>query len=413
MEKRVLALGPDRHGKVAICENDRVVYWGDAKGAPEHRGAEHLACAEGTILPGWVCSHTHLYSGLVPLGMPAPALKPENFVQILERVWWRLDRALDAETLRASARYYVANALLYGSTGVVDHHESPNFIEGSLDVLADACQELGVRGVMCYGATDRNGGVEEGRRGLEECARFIKANERPLVRGMVGLHASFTVSDETVRASGAMCRDLGVPLHVHVAEDAADVADARQRGYQGPAARLIALEAAVPGSLFIHGIHMTPSEVIAAEASGAWFVQNPRSNSGNAVGYPHALQFAQRVALGTDGYPADMPAELAFLREENARYGEDEAVGVHRLLSGWRMLGQIFGTALGPMVPLAGENESLLADLRVEDAQGVQHVVVGGDVKVRNRQLVHGDLQAITAEAKEAAQRLWKEMERY
>ncbi len=147
---------------------------------------------------GFVNAHTHLYSGLAPLGMPAPDRAPENFPEILERIWWRLDRALDARALRASARYYVAHALRLGTVALIDHHESPAFIEGSLDVLADACQALGMPALLCFGATERNGGREEARRGLAECRRFIRENRRPLVRGHVGLHASFTVSDENV-----------------------------------------------------------------------------------------------------------------------------------------------------------------------------------------------------------------------
>ena len=151
-------------------------------------------------------AHTHLYSGLAPLGLPTPPTPPADFVRILETIWWRLDRAIDAVSLRASARYYVAHALLSGTTGLIDHHESPEFIEGSLDVLADACQELGMRAVLTYGATERNGGREEARRGLAECRRFITENRRPLVEGVVGLHASFTVSDDTIEKAGTLCR---------------------------------------------------------------------------------------------------------------------------------------------------------------------------------------------------------------
>ena len=121
-------------------------------------------------------------------------------------MWWRLDRALDAESLRAAARDYVARALLAGTTTLVDHHESPNLIEGSLSILAEACDDLGVRAVLCYGATERNFGREEAQRGLAECRRVPAS---PLVRGLVGLHASFTVSDETMREAGALARELG------------------------------------------------------------------------------------------------------------------------------------------------------------------------------------------------------------
>ena len=294
---------------------------------------------------GFVNAHTHIYSGLAPFGLPAPEPPPENFVQILERVWWRLDRALDERSLRASARYYVADALRLGTSALVDHHESPNFIEGSLDVLADTCQELGMPALLCYGATERNGGREEARRGLAECRRFIRANDRPLVRGVVGLHASFTVSDETIREAGELCAELGTVLHVHLAEDRADVEDAWRRGYEGPLRRLTTLGALPPGSILAHGVHLTASEVMETEARGCWLVQNPRSNRGNRVGYPAALAESARVALGTDGYQSDPAAERAALLDEARLHGDDLVAAALRGDAGHALLAERFGEA--------------------------------------------------------------------
>ena len=138
-----------------------------------------------------VNAHTHLDSALVPYGMPAPQRAPRDFREILARVWWRLDRALDEASLRAAARLYAAEAREYGTTIVIDHHESPSMIEGSLDIVADACEEFELFALVCYGATERNGGVVEARRGLAECRRFIRANRRRYVRGAIGLHAAF------------------------------------------------------------------------------------------------------------------------------------------------------------------------------------------------------------------------------
>ena len=295
---------------------------------------------------GLVNAHTHLYSGLVPFGMPAPAVAPENFTQILQRIWWRLDRALDAESLRASARWYLAEARRLGTVGLVDHHESPALIEGSLDILADACQEMSLPAVLCFGATERNGGRDEGRRGLAECRRFIARNTRPLVRGVVGLHASFTVSDDTVREAAALCRELGTVMHVHVAEDGADVVDAQQRGWAGPLERLADLGALPPGSILAHGVHLSQAQVRRAADLGCWLVQNPRSNLGNRVGYPAALRASARVALGTDGYASDMNAERAALLEEAARQGDDPAAVARRPLAGHSLLAERFGGQL-------------------------------------------------------------------
>jgi len=358
--------------------------------------------------PGLVNAHTHLYSGLAPFGMPPPAAAPRNFVEILERVWWRLDRALDSASLRAAARWYVADALLHGTTTLVDHHESPNFIEGSLDVIADACHELGIRALLCYGATERNGGRGEARRGLAECARFIRDNRRPRVRGLVGLHASFTLSHESLDEAAALGADLATATHVHVAEDLADVEDAHRRGAGGPLGRLFASGVLPPGSVLAHGVHLATAQVRDADAHGLWFVQNPRSNRGNRVGYPAGLAASGHVALGTDGYPSDMNAELAALREIAAEH-EPRATPAAleaRLAAGSELVATHFG-------------ELALADDRVEwgpRARGAPpappvRVIVAGREVVREGRLVHGDLGEIFTHAREQAGRLWARME--
>lgn len=359
------------------------------------------------IRPGFVNAHTHLYSALAPYGMPAPAQPPADFVQILEKVWWRLDRALDLRALDAAARVYVAEALLAGTTALVDHHESPGCIEGSLDVLADACQSLGMRAVLTYGATERNGGRDEARRGLAECDRFLRENRRPLVRGMVGLHASFTVSDDTVREAGELCRRHGVPLHVHVAEDAADVRDARTRGHEGPLERLLELDALPAGSLLAHGVFLSGDQVRRAEALGLWLVHNPRSNANNRVGFARSLAASSRVALGTDGFPADMRAELAALARIAAteQPGLGDSVLQGRLEAGRALVAQRFGA------DALVEDRVTLGPAMDGDQLAVTHVDVGGRAVVENGRLLTGELGALRAEAREHAPGLWRRME--
>ncbi len=324
---------------------------------------------------GFVNAHTHLYSGLAPFDMPSPTEAPENFLQILERIWWKLDRALDAGLLRISAQWYVAEALRLGTVGLIDHHESPRLIEGSLDVLGDVCEAAGMPAVLCYGATERNGGRDEARRGLAECRRFIETNTRSLVRGVVGLHASFTVSDETLREAAALCRELGTVVHVHVAEDRADVADAVRRGWGGPLERLEQLGALPPGSILAHGVHLDESQVRRAERLGCWLVQNPRSNRGNGVGYPSALRVSARVAIGTDGFASDLAAERSALLEDVPRHGDDPEAAERRLQAGHALLAERFGGA-------------------------VPSIRIPRDI----------NLNAIRAEAASAAQRLWSRM---
>jgi cytosine/adenosine deaminase-related metal-dependent hydrolase len=296
---------------------------------------------------GFVNAHTHIYSALAPLGIPDPQPSPTNFLEILERVWWLLDRALDAPSLKASAEMYVAESLVAGTTVLLDHHESPNFIEGSLDVMHDACEEFGMHALLCYGITERNSGPEEAQRGLAENRRFLSRERSSLVHGAVGLHASFTVSDESIRAAAELSDEFGAPLHIHVAEDLADVKDAKERGYTGVIDRLDKLGALTARSILAHGVHLTLKEVELASERGAWFVQNPRSNRANGVGYPRYLKSAARVALGTDGFPSGMHVEQDTLmqdaRKAEARgfRGEEESAAL-RLAAGGTLALQLF-----------------------------------------------------------------------
>jgi cytosine/adenosine deaminase-related metal-dependent hydrolase len=322
--------------------------------------------------------------------MPQPDPDPRNFVEILERVWWRLDRALDADSLRASARLYVAEAIMYNTFSLIDHHESPSMIDGSLDILADACQEHGARAVLCYGATERNGGRDEARRGLEECRRFLSQNQRPLIRGVVGLHASFTVSDDTIQEAAALAREHSTVLHVHVAEDAADVRDARERGYTGVIDRFDRLGALIPGSIFAHGVHLTADEVRCCATNECWLVQNPRSNRGNRVGYPSELSCSDRVALGTDGYPADMGVEEETLIEEARAASDDLSHARERLAAGHRLIAERF--ADGP-----GDRET---------------AVVPPEEAERLRAQAASRISAIREEARAQSEKLWTRMEK-
>ena len=395
-----LQIGPDSSGQSVFLKDGRVV--------PElDRDANQVIdCPKGTLAPGRVNAHTHLYSGLAPLGIPAPEPPPENFVQILERLWWKLDVSLDAHTLRAGARYYVAKALLKGCTALVDHHESPNFIHGSLDVLGNACTELGMRALLCYGATDRNRGTDEGTAGLNECERFIEKNHDSRIKGMVGLHASFTASDETMRRAGDMCRALNTGLHIHVAEDGADVVDAQKRGYSGPVERLLAMEAIQPGSLLIHGVHLSPEQIELASKRGCWFTQNPRSNANNKVGYPSGLAASERVALGTDGFPADMVEESEALHRIGAEEGDEAAVLDARIEGSRRLMAEMFATPVDPF------EEGALGDWIVLSGKRVLHVVVDGEVVVRDGLLVAADIEQIEEEAARVAPHLWERMAR-
>lgn len=238
--------------------------------------------------PGLVCGHHHLYSSLAR-GMPAPPETPTNFRTILEQVWWRLDSALDLEMLEWSAKLGALEALEAGCTAIVDHHESPNAIEGSLDVIADACAAVGVRVVCSYGVTDRHGS-DGAAAGLSENERFLAAGGR----GMVGIHAAFTCELSTIDAAVDLADRFGVGVHVHVAEGSLDAGGGAELARRSKA-----------NWLLVHGVHLPDGIDIRGTLA-----HNPRSNMNNAVGYAYPDRFSCDVVLGTDGIGADMLEEF-------------------------------------------------------------------------------------------------------
>ena len=268
--------------------------------------------------PGLVCAHHHLYSALAR-GMPPPPKTATTFQEVLEQIWWRLDVALDLEMIRWSAMLGALEALESGTTAIVDHHESPNAIEGSLDVIAEACTEVGVRVLCAYGITDRHG-PDGARRGLEENERFIKGGGN----GYVGLHAAFTCSDESLRSAAGLAADLNTGVHIHVAEGIGDVeAPSRLEGLTRD------------DWLLAHSVHLPTDHKL----SGT-ILHNPRSNLNNAVGYADPARFSNPVALGTDGIGANMieSFRLAYVMERsvNVSCGPDDAWSW--LETGWEIM---------------------------------------------------------------------------
>jgi cytosine/adenosine deaminase-related metal-dependent hydrolase len=260
-----------------------------------------------TTTPGLVCAHHHLYSSLAR-GMPPPPKTPTDFQEVLEQIWWRVDTALDLEMLRWSAMLGALEALESGTTAIVDHNESPNAIEGSLDVIAEACAEVGVRVLTTYGITDRHG-ADGARRGLAENERFIKAGGP----GLVGIHAAFTCSQESLEAAAGLAEDLGVGVHIHVAEGVGDT-DAPQK-----------LDGLTRDSwLLAHCVHLPTDHTLKGT-----ILHNARSNLNNAVGYANPARFSNPVALGTDGIGANMieSFRIAYVMERSVDVscGPDDA----------------------------------------------------------------------------------------
>lgn len=399
-------LGPDSLGQCVLVLDGLVAWRGTGLPPttllPVDRKLEQLACEDAVIRDGHANAHTHLYSGLVPYGVAMPAEQPANFLGILESLWWKLDRALNAELLAISAEVAVADALLCGTTLLVDHHESPNFIAGSLDVIADACEKFGIRACLSYGATERNGGRDEAEAGLQECQRFYNQRGNTLMLSTAfGLHAGFTVSNDTITRAGRMARKVWRPVHVHVAEDLADVQDAIERGFVGSVDRLSRLGGIAHGSVLAHCIHLAPEERAKIGQHSGNAVQNPRSNLGNRVGYPVGLRRLGHVALGTDGYIADMDKEVLCAQEQGALHGEPPELALKRLK---RSRG--LGLALMDLpysVPLFMRKP---ADLAAMTASGARHVLVDGRLVVRDGRLPGVDIARLRQRARDAAQKL-------
>ena len=408
-----------RTGDLAV-EEGRI-----ASGAPQDAG--RVDASGCLVVPGNACAHMHLYSALAR-GMPYGLAPPSNFVEILRRIWWRLDRALDEESIRASALLGGMEALLAGTTTLIDHHASPNAVEGSLDVLADALESLGLRSVLAYEVTDRDG-PERATAGIEENRRFaVAAAGRRLTRAMVGAHASFTLSDETLSGCVEAARDAGIGIHVHVAEDLADQRDARARFGMSVVERLAGAGALTGADLFAHCVHVGDGEIEAIRRAGATVAHNPRSNMNNGVGRAPVGRLA-RVALGTDGIDGDMFAEsrAAFWRRREEDLGTGPGDVLSMLARGAGFAGRSFGEErLGMLEPGAPADLVVLeypepTPVTAEnlgghwmfglDAARVRDVMVAGRWVVRDRRLTGADQDEIAARARTAAAGLWQRMD--
>ena len=318
--------------------------------------------------------------------MPAPPQKPTNFLSILQQIWWRLDTALDLDVIYWSAKLGAVEALLSGTTGIIDHHESPSAIEGSLDVIAQACEEVGVRSICSYGVTERHG-AEAGRRGLAENERFIRSGGR----GLVGVHAAFTCSDELLHDVAGLANDLGVGVHIHVAEGPDDIEAGRRLEHL-----------AKENWLLVHCVNLDrPLPGIV--------VHNPRSNMNNAVGYARPAQWSQTVMLGTDGIGADMLEEfrLAFVahRQSDVQASPDSAWS-------WMENGYL-------LLPECRQDQVRWNYDHVDSAwhvaftpgiRAIEVIAGDGEILVANGLPTRIDLDETRAKASEAAQRLFTKL---
>ncbi len=436
---RVFTLGPAN----AVVEDGAVYAEGDTivevGGAAElearHPAAPRLDVRGRLVLPGSVCGHTHFY-GAFARGMAVPGEPPRTFVEILERLWWRLDRALELEDVRASAQVCLLDAVRHGCTTLVDHHASPGAIDGSLDVIAEEVRRSGLRASLCYEVTDRNG--EEGARaGIAENARFLarcRGERDPQLAGSFGLHAALTVSDRTLEASVAAGAASG--FHVHVAEGAADQEESERRHGVRVVERLRRAGVLGPRTIAAHGVHLDEREKDLLRETGTFLTHQPRSNQNNAVGLPDVAGLLARgvpVALGNDGFSNDMFAEMkaAYLVHKHAsgdpRALPGEAVMRMAYDHNARLAARFFPKPVAeiapgvfadlvvldyaPPTPLSAGNLPWHLLFGVDGAH-VTDTVASGRVLMRDRVLTTLDESAITAHARARAARVWERVAR-
>ncbi len=399
---------------------------GRAESLPRLENDEVIDMEGKVLIPGMVCAHTHLYSSLAR-GMNPPKQRPRNFPEILRRIWWKLDRALDDESVYYSAAAGAIEALKCGTTLIVDHHSSPSAITGSLDIIRQALSDVGLRGVLCYEVTDR-GGRKERDAGLEENRRFIAASAGSRsCRGLVGAHASLTLGKTSLEACGELASSCGTGVHIHLGEDSSDVRDARRRSGTGLVRRLDRAGIVRDGSVLAHCVHVRPGEFRLLANSGAWLVHNPRSNMNNNVGHAPLDLFPERSALGTDGFPADMfeEARAGFFRAQDG--APSSSAHIARFVSGgWALARSVFGVTFGSLAEGAAADIAVLAyesptPLTTETAPShflsgfaasrVESVMVDGRWALWDRRLPMVDEESLMARAREVAARLWENIQ--
>jgi len=275
----------------------------------QYSDIERIDAKGQMVMPGNICAHTHFY-GAYARGMPIPGDAPANFPQILERLWWPLDKALDKDTVRASALVSLVDAVKHGTTTLIDHHASPNFIDGSLDVIAEAVNQSGLRAVLCYEVTDRDGDAKM-EAGVSENVRFIQSKRIARIGATFGLHASLTLNDKALKA----CVDAvpkGHGFHVHVAEHEADEEDSLRRSGRRVVQRFDEFGMWRDKTIAAHCVHIDEAERQMLQAKNTWITHQPRSNMNNAVGamaFDRMIAQNMRICIGNDGFSNNMWAD--------------------------------------------------------------------------------------------------------
>lgn len=398
--------------------------------------AEALDARGQLVMPGNVCAHTHFY-GAFARGMAIPGDPPRDFPEILGRLWWRLDKALLDLDVKYSALVCLADAIRHGTTTLIDHHASPNAIHDSLDQIADAVEQAGVRACLCYEVSDRDG-AERAREGIDENVRFIastRQRQSPLLAATFGLHASLTLSDETL-ADCVAAAPQGTGFHIHAAEGVADQEDSLRKSGVRVVERLHEAGILGPRSILAHCVHVDAWEMEILRDTGTWVTHQPRSNMNNAVGVADLsamLRGGVNVGLGNDGFSNDMFTEMkTTYLVHKLHQGDPRAMGGYDVMK----LAYANNARLAHLfwldAPLGELSAGAYADVIFVDYHPftaltvgnlpwhilfgiggslVTTTIVGGQVLMRDRKLLTLDEAAIATRARELSAEVWKRYE--
>jgi putative selenium metabolism protein SsnA len=414
-------------GNLRAADGRIVGVGADAIASP---GDEIVECDGAVLLPGLVNGHTHLYSVLAA-GMPSPPRPPRNFHEILQFIWWRLDRAHDLASVEMSGVIGALAAVHCGTTTLIDHHASPNAIEGSLSALENGIAAVGCRGVLCYEVTDRNRS-DEAKQGLAENERFIRHCQQRgggNFAGMIGAHASFTIEEASLAGCVDLARKLNVGVHIHAAEDPVDERITRERFGCGLIARFKRVGLLeIAGSILGHGTHLSDADIEAVnERKEISLAHNPNSNMNNGVGSTPVAKFARLPQLGTDGIGADMwrEARTAEFKSHDADLPIPFGASLQMLGQSARFASKCLGVRIGvlevgaaadlvltsyrPATPLSADN---LAGhfLFAMGPEFVRDVMIAGWWVMRKGHIVTCDERAIRARSVEIARALNQRM---
>ena len=386
------------------------------------------------IMPGNICGHTHFY-GAFARGMAIPGDPPRDFPEILGKLWWRLDRALLEEDVEYSALVCLVDAIKHGTTTLIDHHASPSVVDGSLDLVAAAVKRAGLRASLCYEVTDRNGPAEA-RAGIDENVRFLKRvaeQKDPLLAGSFGLHASLTLSDETLADSVAAAAGLDTGFHIHAAEGMADQEDSLRRSGKRVVERLNDAGILGPRSILVHCIHVDAWEMEILRDTGTWVTHQPRSNMNNAVGIAPVetlLRGGVKVGMGNDGFSNNMWAEwkTTYLVHK-LWHGDPRRAGGYDIMQMAVTNNAALARVFWPRAAVGELSPGAYADLILVDyhpfteltagnlpwhilfgveASAVTSTMVAGNWLMRDRVLLTLDEAEIAARARELSAGVWE-----